>query len=88
MRVQQQPAIVMLAHGDLAAAAGFGGGRGAPGDPAAVQALGTVQGARALNEEGVIASLHAQLQNFEPLLLAARPSTRASPRQHRHASSP
>ena len=72
LRVQQQPAIVMLAHGDLAAAAGFGGGRGAPGDPAAVQALGTVQGARALNEEGLIASLHAQLQNFEPLLIAAR----------------
>ena len=71
LRVSQQPAVVLLAHGDMAAAAGMGGGLGG-GDGPPVQALGSVQGARALNEEGLIASLASQLEAFEPLLVAAR----------------
>ena len=47
------------------------GGGGPHGEPM-VQALGTVQGARVLNEEALIASLQAQLEAFEPVLVAAR----------------
>lgn len=70
--VSHSPAVVMLAHGDMAAMAGMGPGAGARGEGAPVQALGTVSGARALNEEGLIASLTGQLEAFEPLLVAAR----------------
>ena len=74
LRVTQTPAVVLLAHGDLAAGIGGGGGGGGGmmdgGAPA--QALGSVQGERALNEEGLIASLAGQLEAFEPLLVAAR----------------
>jgi hypothetical protein len=71
LRVTQQPAVVILAHGDLAA--GMGGvhaGRDGGDNP--VQALGTVQGARALDAESLVASLVQHLERFEPLLVAAR----------------
>ena len=73
LRVTQTPAVVLLAHGDLAAGIGGGGGGGGMMDGGApAQALGSVQGERALNEEGLIASLAGQLEAFEPLLVAAR----------------
>jgi chemotaxis protein histidine kinase CheA len=74
---------VVLAHGEMAAAMGgaFGGGgfggAGSPGGdagapPPPVQALGTVAGARALDENSLIASLRGIVDAFEPLLVAAR----------------
>ena len=74
LRVQSCPALVMLAHGDMGGGAlpGAGMGGGGPHGEPMVQALGTVQGARVLNEEALIASLQAQLEAFEPVLVAAR----------------
>lgn len=72
LRIQAAPALVMLAHGDMGGGQlRQGGGGGLHGEPV-VQALGTVQGARLLEEERLIGSLQAQLQAFEPLLVAAR----------------
>jgi hypothetical protein len=68
LRVQQLPALVALAHGDMASGMG-----GTPrGEDAPVQALGTVAGERALEEESAIASLQAIVGAFEPMLVAAR----------------
>ena len=83
LRATQLPTLVVLAHGEMAAAMGgaFGGGgfggAGSPGGdagapPAPVQALGTVAGARALDENSLIASLRGIVDAFEPLLVAAR----------------
>ena len=70
LRVRSSPALVVLAHGDMAAAMGGGGLGGGDGPPA--QSLGSVQGARVVEEEHVIAQLSAIVDNFEPMLVAAR----------------
>ena len=75
LRMTEHPALVVLAHGEMAAAAGmgggFGGGMGGGGgvhDAAPpVQALGAVQGVRALQPEGCVASLAALLERCAPL---------------------
>jgi len=76
LRINGLPALVVLAHGEMAAAIGGGMGGGMVGGlrdgPAPVQALGSVVGARALDEDTLIDALRAVLDSFEPLLVAAR----------------
>lgn len=67
LRAAQLPALVVLAHGDMAPRQGGGDG----GD-SVTQALGSVQGPDVLDDERAVAQLQRIVQNFEPLLVAAR----------------
>merc|ERR1740117_517357 len=70
LRVAHLPALVVLAHGDMAPRQD--GGRGGDGGASVTQALGSVQGPDVLVDERVVAQLNQIVQNFEPLLVAAR----------------
>ena len=70
LRVQQLPALVVLAHGDLAPHQGPGGAGGGGG--AITQALGSLPGCHALDDDRVVDQLNMILRQYEPLLVAAR----------------
>jgi len=70
LRVAQLPALVVLAHGDMAPRQD--GGRGGDGGASVTQALGSVQGPDVLVDERAVAQLNQIVRNFEPLLVAAR----------------
>ena len=67
-RVQELPAVIMLAHGDIAAPHAGGG-------PA--QQLMTIQGERLLDAERLVAHLRQTLTGFNHMLAAARRGARA-----------
>ena len=69
LRVAHLPALVVLAHGDMAPHQGAGGGGGGA---SITQALGSIQGADVLDDDRVVTQLNAILSQFEPLLVAAR----------------
>lgn len=70
LRVAHLPALVVLAHGDMAPRQHDG--RGGDGGASVTQALGSVQGPDVLVDERAVAQLNQIVRNFEPLLVAAR----------------
>ena len=65
LHVRSSPALVVLAHGDIAVAMGGAGGLGG-GDGPAAQSLGSVQGARVVEEEQVIFQLSHGIYHTTP----------------------